>query len=135
MPKKPSTKYDNFWSNMWIKSGYTSKEISDKLGVSASAVRNWLSGRFLPSKESVEAMCKLFDVDPVIGMAEFDKAYKSYRNISVAEAEPIAVATPSPAPMNPVAQSNNSNFDEVLRLLYKKVDYDTFVQIVGILRG
>lgn len=42
--------------------GWTQEELAKKIYVTRSAVAKWEQGRGLPSKESLELLCKLFDV-------------------------------------------------------------------------
>lgn len=134
MAKRVETKYDNFWSNLWKNSGYTSRELADKLGVSQSAFRNWFTGRYMPSKESAELVCRLFDVDYAKGMSEFRLAHKTYVENMVGACSDTA------GEENPVCDvkedvKDDQVFDKVLRLLYKKVDYNTFMIVANALRG
>lgn len=43
-------------------SGYTQKEVSEKLGVSKSSVTNWISGKNSPDVELVIPLCKLLNI-------------------------------------------------------------------------
>lgn len=43
-------------------SGYTQKEIADKLGVSKSSITNWIKGKNSPDVELVVPICKLLNI-------------------------------------------------------------------------
>jgi len=43
-------------------SGYTQKEIAEKLGVSKSSITNWLKGKNSPDANLVIPICKLLDI-------------------------------------------------------------------------
>lgn len=42
--------------------GYANTDLADAVGVSATTVSRWLSGKAYPREEQIEALCELFDV-------------------------------------------------------------------------
>ena len=141
----PSVKYDTFWVNVWQKSGMSSKDIGDKLHVTGASVRNWFSGRYTPDERSLCLLCDLFGVDRETGRSEFVKAHKEYwanreKNPNVKPTKtitktPEVVTTEDVSEVTDTVTESDNTFDDVLRILYKKVDYTTFMKVSEILKG
>ena len=133
----PSTKYDTFWVRIWQKSELSSKEIGDKLHVTGAAVRNWFSGRYMPDDFSISNLCELFNIDYATGKSEFLDAHEAYwanRDTKTTKV-PTVVITEDDDKSEELPEEVHKTFDEVLRLLYKKVDYATFMRVYEVLKG
>lgn len=69
-------------------SGYTQKEIAEKLGVSKSSVTNWIKGKNSPDVELVVPICKLLNIGIREFYGEIDAAIDTKNSPSTAEAAP-----------------------------------------------
>lgn len=69
-------------------SGYTQKEIAEKLGVSKSSVTNWIKGKNSPDVELVVPICKLLNISVKEFYGEIDDAIGTKKSPSTTEAAP-----------------------------------------------
>lgn len=46
------------------KNGFTQQEIAEELGVSTSAISDWVNGKAQPNQKSIEALAKVLEVSP-----------------------------------------------------------------------
>lgn len=69
-------------------SGYTQKEIAEKLGVSKSSVTNWIKGKNSPDVELVVPICKLLNITIKEFYGEIDDMVETKNSPSAAEAAP-----------------------------------------------
>lgn len=62
--------------------GLTQKQLADAIYVSRSTVAKWLSGRGIPCKANIEALCKFFNVDEawLFGAEDLRKAMEMYEH-------------------------------------------------------
>lgn len=83
--------YKNFWSDIRLKSGFTFEEIAEMLDKHPGQVSNWFTGRYVPKKDNIKAICKLFDVEEDKGTAEFIAAHQAYIESSVKSPHAVEV--------------------------------------------
>lgn len=69
-------------------SGYTQKEIAEKLGVSKSSVTNWIKGKNSPDVELVVPICKLLNITIKEFYGEIDDMVETKKSPDAAEAAP-----------------------------------------------
>ena len=143
--RKAKGDMNSFWFRTWTESGYSLRDLGKKFGVTNSTVRCWFVGKFRPAKEKAIMVCDFFDVDPEKGIAEFENAYKRYHHLStLSDLSEIQFEASAPVESSAntdgqhvyaVAEDNIQKYDEVLELLYKKVDFHTYMKVVEVLRG
>lgn len=69
---------DNFWSRLRAEKGIKIKEVAEYLHLSGGGVGAYFTGESMPDEDKINALCDLFDVDPVLGAREFKKAHDKW---------------------------------------------------------
>ena len=72
---------------LMLKSNINKNELSKKIGVSATAVSNWFSGRMFPKPDTVDEICRVFSVP----RSELYRDKESIPNLSVPAAHPLPI--------------------------------------------
>ena len=118
----------NFWSTLRVDRGIKLKELADLLGFSDSAVGAWFSGQVLPKASVINDLCSFFDVDVDEGTRQFVLAHREWR----AQNNRPSATKNIPATREKSLDSISTS-DDILQLLYGKVDYTTFVRLTTVL--
>lgn len=153
---------DNFWNKLRAEKEITYKELAEYVHFSQSLVAAWFSGYLLPSDSIINALCELFDVDPLIGKQEFVKAHAIWdaehglKQIAGYRKPPYVKRGRKGRPrrnspvddtaiipkynanvrgdsadtdfLNIVDALLNRDFEQASRLMYSKVNFDTFTK-------
>lgn len=132
MPSKaPHTSKDNFWSKLRVERDLTIAEVAEMVNIGKGRMSMIFSGQLMPPDKVIRELCSLFDVDYTQGQLEFQHAHRDWK----ADYSRKLVATGTSRATEPVVVSNDPNkTDEVLRLLYKQVDYDTFMSVFSLIK-
>lgn len=99
-----------WWNELRRQKNITLQEIADLCDLSEGQVSHIFSGNQMPADDFIEKVCELFDVDFFEGKLHFDAAHDARK------AEKIQAQTQNAA-------------DDLLKVVYGKVDYDTYVKI------
>lgn len=87
--KKTQHFYNTYWNNLREKNNLSLNEISEMTGISCVTISSNFSGRYMPSKNSLEKYCKLFEIPIDEGKAQFKKAHEEFIAMhSTAQPEP-----------------------------------------------
>ena len=154
----PKTAKDNFWSKERVKRNWTIKEVAEALGVGM-----WFTGQIMPNDVRVREICDLFGVDFNEGQLAFQKAHLEWK--ADHDIKYQYSGTNKHETLEPVAQDKVNNIAEVIlaiygkvsceaflnvynaitdgkpnncdieRIIYSKVDFDTYQQIVAIMKS
>lgn len=147
-------KKDTFWNKQRVEKGLTLKEISELVGEKEKTVSAYFTGFLMPSDSTIKTLCDLFDVDFHTGNLEFQHAHRDYvgehdltlkcsskkkGKKELNSEEDVLDALYGVLSCKEFIDIYNA-FDgyagdttDARRILYSKVDYDTYNRIIEIL--
>lgn len=148
MANNARTFKDNFWCKLRASNGFSLKELGKMLNVDMSSVCHYMTGQQMPPDDIIDGLCKYFDVDPVYGKSEFMKAHETWkaehtRSVKVKYNNPKKEKVeekkfePKSEPMkiaHPVKKVPTFSDEEVLEVIYQKVDFKTFMKVLNIVK-
>lgn len=155
MPKAHTFK-DNFWSKLRVERNLTTKEIADYLGEGEKKTSAYFTGFLLPDDNIIRQLCDLFDVDFNTGNLEFQHAHRQYvaehKRTLKSSAKAMGKKNKTINTVDDVIESlygnlsckefiaiydlikgNESSDIDPRRIIYNKVDYDTYNRINDIM--
>ena len=155
MPKAHTFK-DNFWSKLRVERNLTTKEIADYLGEGEKKTSAYFTGFLLPDDNTIRQLCDLFDVDFNTGNLEFQHAHRQYvaehKRTLKSSAKTTTKQNKAINTVDDVIESlygnlsckefidiyelvkgNGSSDIDPRRIIYNKVDYDTYNRINDIM--
>jgi len=104
------------------------KEVAEYLGEDPKKVSAYFTGFLLPDDNTIRQLCELFDVDFNVGSLEFQHAHRKY----TAEHKRTLKGRAKSAKVN--ANSLNS-VEDVLEVLFSRLSCDEFISIYELIRG
>ena len=156
MRKSPYARKDTFWSKQRVEKRMTIKEIAETIGLPEKQVGAYFTGMLMPKEQTIRDLCELFDVDYHTGNLEFQHAHRNWRaehgaplkysakrgrKKSITSAEDILETLYQVLSCsefidiyNVIRGSASANVNP-MRILYNKVDYDTYTAITEILNN
>lgn len=153
-------KVDSFLKQKVKDAKISYKELSEIVNVPYSTLKAYFSGFALPNTDKITNICNLLDIDPAEGEAEFirlntawgtthpdyEKYGNTYRRIADKRGTKKKATSPvehnaddylellygkvSCAEFRAISSMNFNNAEELLRIIYNKVDFDTFMFVM-----
>lgn len=123
-----------FWRRL-LKRRHTSYgKIAKDLGYNISVVRSYFIGKKYPNPEMISAICNYLIIDIDTGTKEFMKSHRAWcRNTGTECKIPqsdILKYKESRKVTNITVMKSASEFADILKLLYGKIPYDLFGELV-----
>ena len=142
------SKTDTFWAKKRLEAELSIEDVAEAVGAKRSTIGNSFLGVFVPSDELIRKLCDLFDVDFEEGKAEFIKAHNEKHSKklqkplvditevpTVTESEKQAEASVNVEPEDTPSVSPVNLGSDLLQLIYGKLPYAEFMEIVVITKG
>lgn len=127
-------------------SGYSQKEIAEKLGVSKSSVTNWIKGKNSPDVELVIPICRLLNISVREFYGEPDTetpshtkkspapAEASTREISLEESNNLLIALGYIKPGEQISDDDLAFLEHVIGLLVVPPHFERYLEVSGAVR-
>jgi len=153
-----TTDKDTFWNDLRREKGVTLREMGAALNTDQATLSHYFTGMQLPSTPTSVKICDYFGIDYAIGAEEFNKAHEAWiaenpgskkkrshirsRKFDVnnipAEVSNVSELAKS---LDVIEKCNTpsgrdsimAKRDNILRLIYNKVDYDTYNEVVKVI--
>lgn len=148
MRKLPTNKpphyitYDNFWQRLRVDAGYSFSDLSKLLGISKYTIADYFRGKSIPKESTLKKICDTFNVDYETGLREFTNAFNQFTEMhsdvyivtknshQVKPCKSSSAVNIKPIPIS-VAMKSAADFADILKMLYGKIPYDLFGELVA----
>ena len=125
---KAHTFKDNFWSKLRVERNLTVKEVAEYLGENEKKTSAYFTGFILPNDNAIRQLCDLFDVDYGAGNLEFQHAHRQY----VAEHKRTLKSS---AKATGKKNKTINTVDDVIESLYGNLSCKEFIAIYDLIKG
>lgn len=148
---KTEMKKDTFWNRERVAKNISYKELTEILGGSIAGWGGRFSGQLMPNPLEIKHLCELFDIDLEKGTEEFKKAHALWKaerhktpisitgtmeNMSHPKKKVITVDMTAPQfEEKPVEEQPVIDIAEVLRSVYGKLPYETFMTFRSMIKN
>lgn len=99
--------YNTFWGNLKAKAGYSNNYIASRVGTNYTTLAQYLKGDGIPKDEMIMNLCRLFDVDFLVGKQAFIDDYQKKHPNKTWHNRPDGLPPPPP---NTKTRTYKNNF-------------------------
>lgn len=154
MNKAAYARKDTFWNKQRVEKGLTAKDVGELTGISEKTISAYFTGFLMPDEQAIRTICDLFEIDFTTGSLEFQHAHRQYKaehnaplKYSAKRKRKGQIDTVEDVLERLYGELSCKEFVDIykvivdgtvsdidpMRIIYNKVDYDTYNRINDIM--
>jgi transcriptional regulator with XRE-family HTH domain len=119
---KPRFSQRTWWSEQRVQKNLSLQKLSELSGIEYSSLSKYLTGQVVPNLSAITKLCDIFKVNYDVGKKEFEKAHKVWLANHKKKVNSLI-------PTEKAVEEEAEESDNILKILYRKLSYEDFMEI------